>query len=889
MAHEQIARALFAAVENEVTRLLIDEIGSAQYWPEKVRQDAEEDLKEDPRSSIGHRSFIYYLYWQQKIEALSRNKSTLEMTPRGASFVFNIEKLLSLQAIRNDLAHPRPITIEDLALLIDVCRSLVQNGLGDSEVSEELIKVDAFKEPNTNKTLSPVNLVLNNLPHREYDDTGFVGRNRLIKQIVKDLKSKRAIHRFIWLTGIGGVGKTAIAREVTERLLWDSEPSFDLILWVSFKTHELTAFGSSVITDSLLSASQMIEKFPLLSGESGKSLADIFEELGQLETLIVFDNCETYPGDIQEIVDSNPPDSISFLFTSRRLGEFGRSAPVDRMEFDECQYFLAKLNRIYPSQDVTDLLSDTNKFATILDFIGMAPLGIKWLVRACNTGTSLEMAINNRASLLKYCVENVYLKLSTDAKRILHCLQLTRDPLSVGDLKVLFGNLNSEDLVEHIVDLARVGLVKSRNTEYRTVYVLDDTTRDFLIVTDQISVIERGELERSFKQAQRLLKWDPNITYSPFAVDGRDFEPLVQVSLRQLLRPPAYQKKSKEELISTAKQLVESAPKYWETHRVLGELYWGVGEATKCLELYQTAISICPKTHPFSLSRLHYLKSLKLTESDEAGALEEAKLAIDYNECNTTLLQYGRLLMFMKHFLEAETIFLKAIAGSKSDSEIFYSSNAMFDCYRRRCEDLKGQDCFDAAVKTLDYWLSTVSLSWDCPGKEIHEIVHHIIDVIQNSLILNLFIEDSEANKLETVRLITRIDNTLDGLGFKDWPQLESTRSFNRHNLVRDLIKVNTLVPSLPVSFVDKISFTADLIGLNDKKVTGNLKVWYPQKRFGFLVASVDGEFVDVYIHSANLVNRDDEAKLLNGTASITGILKKGTKKHPHLISVVVT
>src|SRR5262249_37093648 len=84
--------------------------------------------------------------------------------------------------------------------------------------------------------------IVHNLPEPTY--TTFVGREEPVAEMLEFFNNPN--RRLLTVDGIGGVGKTALAREFAGRLVLGSidvnEPP-ELILWLSAKSRELTPSG----------------------------------------------------------------------------------------------------------------------------------------------------------------------------------------------------------------------------------------------------------------------------------------------------------------------------------------------------------------------------------------------------------------------------------------------------------------------------------------------------------------------------------------------------------------------------------------------------------------------------------------------------------------------
>ena len=878
LEESQFARNLLSALETDLTTLLRDELTSEDGWDAEIIEQAKGRLNEDPRSSIGNRTFVDYLYFQQKIEAVSVNRERLEMTSRGQAFVLNLDDLFKLHGIRNDLFHPRPITAEDQALLVSICSSIVRSGFIDGEMINVLTSPERQHLALPSSGISSG--VLNNLPPPEYDDTGFVGRRALTNQLVKEIKSKNHIHSFIWLTGVGGTGKTAIAREVASRLLADPDRPFDLILWVSFKTHELGAMGTDRIRDSILNASQAFADLHLHPGDEVQSLKSLFADLGELETLVVLDNCETYPGDIEEIVKAEPPTSLRFLFTSRRIGEFGRSVPVPPMESSECRYFLGKLAKTFPSEAVDDVLRNPESFRTVLASLGMYPLGLKWMARAFNSGTSLENVIKNRDIVFRYCVENVYESLSAGSRELLHHLFASRDSHSVGDLKVIFDNKTVDEILAQVTELVRVGLVSQVDQELRRTYTVSDITREFLTLSEVLTTSERQEIQKRISKLAKKPKGTPVDIFSPYVIADSALEPLVAGSLSKLLRSKTGRSGSEnnmslEERVVVARQLVESAPRYWETYRVLGEILSWLGDFEQSVELHRKAEARCPRDQIDSYCRALYLLGIKLAKIDEVESAQVLQRALKVKEHHVTLLAYGRSLMFLARFDEAEELLRKALSLAQGRNQQFFAHKAILQCIKRRCEVSTNREQLESAIRGLHYWLSNTELTFDCPQNEKDDVVETVTDCVGYFAVAikstNSQQEIESSERSSHALLLNRIDSAISALGFVEWPKsLEST---SRHFLVH-FSNVIDLLGDCSSELVTKTRRALDQSGLvTHPIVEGALKVWYQERRFGFVNIRFENKLIEAYINPGSFVSTNEVKDGLPGGSIVQGRL----------------
>lgn len=887
--YQYLGYTLFLALEREVTAFVRTELDAPELWPELCVSEAQDRMKSEPGSDFRDSHFVDYLYFQQKLEGVSINSERMQVVPKGHALLEKMPDLVRLNELRKKTAHARDLSQDELQTLIEICRYLVKGGFGGGEIGKKLENFQDSEFEGLNKTSNAPD-IFDNLPIREYEDTGFIGRNNLISQVVKALKSESSVNSYIWLTGLGGFGKTAIAREVVDRLYWDSDRPFEVVIWLSFKTHELTTEGTTKIAASIASAVEALQDFPLWAGSQAGTLEELLNNIGTFKTLIVMDNCETYPGDMQELVDANPPSSLKFLFTSRSRGEFGRSIPVPSMNLKECRFFLSKLNVVYQSQDVSTLLRSDEDLEMTLQLIGMAPLGLKWLARACNQGQSLETVLANRSTLIRYCVENVYQGLSLDAKKVLHCLQLARVPLSVGDLKVLQSEMTADDLNSHISSLSRVGLVAPVNNGNRAVYVVDESAREFLVLTGLVDSKDSMALNRRMTKLRNKAVYKQTIeSYSPVSIDGTEVEPLVCTELNQILKPERKQTLTKESLVDKTLELIESAPKFWEAYRVLGEVYSQQDDVERSIEYHELALVACPPERELSRSRLHYFLALQLFKVDEERAMTEARKAAELHECIKTLLCYARSLIYVRQYGLAESILDRATGFVESPIDAFYIEKFRFDCLRHKCEGLNGEDQLLGALAALKFWLESVELRWDYPRDKRSTIEDGVADSLiylcEGYLGSKNTIED---HREEVVAVFLRIDSMMTIWEILDWPKL--LQRGRRHGLI-NLSSVVSAEPKLKQVLGEKIDKSLTIHGLTGLvTISGTLKIWFADKGFGFVRARFGGQRIEAFFDRKSFRRHDDEAKVAFGkTVSISGKLHPGGDTGYFLSNVEVT
>ena len=157
---------------------------------------------------------------------------------------------------------------------------------------------------------------ISQLPSRQYRE--FVGRQPQLDDIENALNDSLG-KWIIAVDGIGGIGKTALAREIADRLL--SGKSFEKIVWEQSPKDIAMAKSSRGLTyDSVLDAiSYQLEAFDLLQIKGEEKEARVKNLLRNHKTLVVLDNLETAQ-DSQHTIANRLAGILSFskaFLTSR--------------------------------------------------------------------------------------------------------------------------------------------------------------------------------------------------------------------------------------------------------------------------------------------------------------------------------------------------------------------------------------------------------------------------------------------------------------------------------------------------------------------------------------------------------------------------------------------
>lgn len=242
--------------------------------------------------------------------------------------------------------------------------------------------------------------VPDNLPPRE---TIFIGRQQALARCLDALQPEQRGWG-VMLTGMGGLGKTALALEVAHearRRAW-----FDAYLFASAKTARLTADGVQQDTLTFSSLDAFIRTFARLLGwphiaqipDTSARRQALLEALCGRRSLLIWDNLETLSIDEQHLIVhflEQLPAPSKAMVTSRRHTETGSlQISVDRLTPTEAFAVMDEIGRRQPR--VADALHYTGEITrqALYDITGGNPLAIHWtLGLITHQGVTLPYAI----------------------------------------------------------------------------------------------------------------------------------------------------------------------------------------------------------------------------------------------------------------------------------------------------------------------------------------------------------------------------------------------------------------------------------------------------------------------------------------------------------------
>ncbi|MEO1760984.1 MAG: NB-ARC domain-containing protein [Cyanobacteria bacterium J06629_18] len=336
----------------------------------------------------------------------------------------------------------------------------------------------------------------------------FVGRQNDFNNIFNTLKDFNNNSHIVAIDGIGGVGKTALTREIVNNSL---SVGFYSVVWESAKPEEFSGGVTKTVNNANINfeglLTQIGSKLGYVEVHNIRSLEDkrkfVHEILGEERYLVVIDNLETLEG-YRELVNNLEDlftNSKAILTTRHLISGVRHIKPFSLQGFEEnesCEFL-----KIYASERprANEIISavNQNKLVEIHKLTGGIPLAMELVVGQLEQGYSLRRvvqelksvnygAIQNRESdeniykqFYKFIYLNSWEELSDEEQDLLICIgefdlsegATIDDLIDIAELKAA----QVEDITAKLIQLS---LVKRYGIEDEQTFFLHPLTHLFV-------------------------------------------------------------------------------------------------------------------------------------------------------------------------------------------------------------------------------------------------------------------------------------------------------------------------------------------------------------------------------------------------------------------------
>ena len=372
---------------------------------------------------------------------------------------------------------------------------------GQSEITIKAFK-DSFKELlsedihiNTEPLSAHVvyeNSICHNLPVPAYQE--FIGRQTLIDNVMKALKHPRLY--LISLTGIGGIGKSAIAVRIARLIIEDtySTKLFSFIIWVSAKRTYLKESGIETAKQTFETLNQLLDLILRITGfnegleyTNQKKKQYVIEILSLDSFLIIVDNFETL-NNSQEFVDffeelSAFCKETKIIITSRKqLGAAEKTIDIQEMnkdEYDEYVEYLSQRRYNMP------FLVSQKMTTRLYKFTGGMPLATEIILSRSKKIDDLSKAINkieedniSKDSILEFSYRESYALLNPSDIKVFYAIAII--PEAKLSTISYISKLHEYDVETSIHNLKQLSFINENASKEETIYTVLPLTRVFI-------------------------------------------------------------------------------------------------------------------------------------------------------------------------------------------------------------------------------------------------------------------------------------------------------------------------------------------------------------------------------------------------------------------------
>jgi len=553
------------------------------------------------------------------------------------SIVFQLEKL---SKCRNRVCHSRPLEPNDFIDLLDFTQDLI--GKGDKQdwknINEARKNLDnpafalSLSIPDFWRTSKKS--IYNNLPLPEFDETGFMGRDKDRKSINKLLASNTKV---ISIVGEGGIGKTALAQRCLYDILELCEDEsqnnslYEIIVWVSLKTNRLTVTGVEQIQNAISSSSGLFQDISKnLGGGNAKNLesalSEVSEYMTEFRTLLCIDNLETISSsEVREFLANIPNESRVLITTRMGLGEIEYRYKLDKLDDKPSIDLMRNMSRLLNLESLATKKNEALKQLCMKLYNN--PLLIKWYVLAVAAGNSPAELINkegvNFKDALKFCFENLYDRLGTIELKVISIIACLRKPVSAVELRFFLDEAPEAAIEEALNQLYNSSMLESAldnsNQESR-LYGLTGVAEEYINsirpVPDELYQLvknKRKELSRILEESN-IIQHHYNYDLNAISWSNRD-EKICAIYLKKaLVESKKGNTNLAEEYIKTAKNIM---PEFSECYRIHGYILKDISPFKAEAEL-EKAVEFNPQS---AIARYAY--ALFLIHEEDFGRAEE--------------------------------------------------------------------------------------------------------------------------------------------------------------------------------------------------------------------------------------------------------------------------
>lgn len=615
--------------------------------------------------------------------------------------------------IRNRVMHTRPLEIGDRSILFEVLDDIESkiNWIIWKETKniKLLIETDPTKLFEVEKYYksSIRDKVYHNLPSPEFDDTGYIGRKKEIRDLKELLQNNK--HQIVSIIGNGGLGKTALTVKVLYELIDDIDNEYEAVLWVTLKTRTLSYGEFNYLENTVRDIPDLMnemEKQMVFSSDK-TSEENILEFLDSFKTLLVLDNLETINSN--EIMGflKKVPERSKVLITSRHgLGELEYRYTLEGLSLNDAAAYFRELSKYYGLK--LHELEQSKIKEIVVDNLYSNPLSIKWFITSIFKGLDINSLLNNKGDLIEFCMSNVYDKLSDNSKHILQLFLIEKYDLSYGEID-FYLDIDPVMLRGSINEMLSTNMVVLK----AGTYILNEMAKDYLSKfyppSDQffLGINKKRKDLNALLQSVSTLK--ENDTFNPrslaYSMESKD-KRIAAYYLNE-----AFDTKELTKARIYLEKAINVAPDYFEVYKVQAFIEGNHNNIFKAEQSYDIALNRCLNPEDKARVALLYATFYVLKVEDYPRALEiidEANKILPKNL--EILLEKNRIMMRLGKFKECFEILeeIEAIPQEFSEKHKRLMVKSYAELYRRKAETISLKTDVKQKIELLNHAINEI-------------------------------------------------------------------------------------------------------------------------------------------------------------------------------------
>lgn len=643
-----------------------------------------------------------YLYPQESRDVLLRHVDALP-PDLVESLQSTVPAFDAFIPVRNRVVRGRPLQPDDFSNVEACVERFRSPQFPKTTATLEQLATDSGWQPTSRAGSEPWDLVLHNLPEADFDETGLLGREQQINDIVARVKRRREPTTLI---GEGGIGKTALALEVCYRLVDDPEPVFDAVLWTSLKTEHLTTAGVRELANALRDIEGVTEALgQAIDHTFDGDVAELTDLIDERSMLVVIDNLETVQGhEFVRLYDALP--SVTFLLTSRvGLGQLERPVAVGPLDLTSAEELFRRFARSSGGSSLAD--QPPEEVAKVLQALRYSPLAIRWYILSVEAGMSPTDTLRNQDELLRFCVGNVVDALGNDEVHLLQVLRALDRPLAFDELAVI-ADIEVDTLRRGAQRLTQRSLLvwtQTPGNESLERLALSSTARSFLPpVSHSPAVEEVYRRERAYNQEreserQRLSDhgryFDPNIVWERSQDDG----PVVHLLRRALRKSKSGDPDAAAATVASARSLNAG---YFEVDRLDAFFASIGGSPERATVLYREALNKCESEEERCWVGYFYSAHLARAVHDVSAAISLAETTHNCFKTYETAHHLGNFYFWNEQFEQGEQLIALALEQAPTAEFKRKATTSLVRCLQQRSDaDLVSSAVAEALARAL--------------------------------------------------------------------------------------------------------------------------------------------------------------------------------------------